>query len=376
MNNSNDKIPNNPQNENTIGFEFEDKIQDAWNPNDGQFFIGNSETQTQTLTFRDGTTQSRNSQITKVDGVNAYSQIPSLYPGLGIKSKFYPQEGLNKETGKMPLGQFNPEPWREYVERNKMGFKSYPAAKQGKTPLVSPYPSGVETSTTWDYAVHTTVRDLKRELGRGMGARTNKYILELDIPTSPSPGFETLNILCQATSFPQRNMSVATVWRMGRKYNLRGEVDYGGSWTLTFVDDSELSIRRALDRWHIDIDDSKLQGTALNGLYDSRNQKLSSNEDLRFSREQGLKGYTLPPYKEYERSLANYQTDIKVFQLDQVGNRIMGYLMQNAFISEIAQIDYGDDQENQLTKFSCTITFSEFLPLVDHTMYFDIKRQY
>lgn len=371
MNNSNDKIPTDL---NTTGFEFKDQIQDSWNPNDGQFFIGKGKEDTKILESSKGKPKHRETQITKVSGVDAYSQYASLYPGIGVPTKFHPQPGL-QDNGKMPPGGFNPEPYREYVERNKMGFKSYPKAKEGHTPLISPYPSGVQTSTTWDYAVHTTVRDLKRELGRGMGARTNKYILELDIPTDNHLGFEKLNILCQATSFPQKNMSVATVWRMGRKYNLRGEADFGGSWTLTFVDDSNLSIRKALEKWHIDIDDSIIQDEALNGIYDPIRTKLTNQtQDLRYSREMGIKDLTRHPRKRgYEPSKPRYQTDVKVFQLDQVGNRIMGYLFQNAFISEISQIDYADDSENQLTKFSCTISFSEFVPLVDDTMFWHIK---
>lgn len=367
MNNSNDKVPNG---ENTTGFPFQDQIQDAWNPNDGQFFKGKAPEDTEILESSKNNPRSRKSQITKVDGVEAYSQYASLYPGYGQLQQFSPQPGLDKSTGKMPPGKTIYEPQRPYVERNKMGFESHPQAKFPRIPKISPYPSNKEDSTTYDFAVHTTVRDLKYALGQGMGARTNKYILELDIP-SGGPSLEKLNILCQATSFPQRNMTPATVWRMGRKYNLRGEVDYGGSWTLTFVDDSTMSVRRALDSWHIFTDDSKIQDTALQGLYDSIAQKLSGSKDLRRMRTRfgNYKGG-----KEYHPAIPSYQTDIKVFQLDQVGNRIMGYLIQNAFITEISQIDYGDDQENQLTKFSVTITFSEFLPLVGSGMFFDIKK--
>lgn len=389
MNNSNDQIPKrksevagNPLGmDDTTGFQYRDlkdpNIQEAWDPNDGQFFLGNPVENTDVLQSTKNEPKSRNSQITKVDGVKAYSQVPSLYPGMGIPGKFHPQLGLVKETGKMPPGALNPEPWKEYVERNKFGFKNYPRDKYGRTPPISPYPSNVEDSTAWDFSVHTTIRDLKGELGVGMGARTNKYILELDIPTVFDPGFETLNILCQATSFPARSMNVATVWRMGRKYNLRGEVDYGGSWTLTFVEDSNMSVRKALDAWHVDIDDSTIQREALNNLYDLTENKLMSRpEDLRFSREQSLRSPSLPAAPGYGRSLPNYQTDIKVFQLDQVGNRIMGYLLQNAFISGIEQTDYADDQLDTLTKTTCTITFSEFMILSDHTMQFDIKKQF
>lgn len=356
MNNSNDKL----------GIPGHDGAIDAWSPNDGQYFKGKKE---QTNPY------DRNSEITKVDGVEAFSQIQSLYKGLAKHQAFIPQPGLNTETGKMPPGKMNPEPQRPYVERNKMGFKQYgPIPMAGKYPSISPEANNISDSTTASTAIHTTIRDLKWELNRGMGSRTNKYVLEFDLPISDAPGLPTLNVLCQATSFPQRNMNVATLWRFGRKYNLRGETEYGGTWTLTFVDDSEMTIRKAMDRWFIDIDDSKLQGTGLERIYLTKEAKIEHSEvDLK-PREQAFKfdyfaNAAVHLGKEYAPSRPLYQTDIRVYQLDQVGNKTMGYLMQNAFISEISQIDYGDDQENQLTKFSITISFSEFLPLANQTLF-------
>lgn len=356
MNNANDKL----------GIPKFDGVVDAWDTNDGQYFKGKAEQHNP---------YPRNSEITKVDGVNAYSQIQSLYKGMAKHQSFVPQPGLNTETGKMPPGKLNPEPPRPYVERNKMGFKPYgPIGMAGSHPVISPEASNISDSTTASTAIHTTIRDLKRELNRGAGSRTNKYVLEFDMPIKDAPGVATLNVLCQATSFPQRNMTVATLWRFGRKYNLRGETDYGGSWTLTFVDDSEMTLRKAMDKWHIDIDDSKLQGTGLERIYLKKEEKIKHSEiDLK-PREQGFKydyfsNARVRLGKEYEPSRPLYQTDIRVYQLDQVGNKTMGYLMQNAFISEISQIDYGDDQADQLTKFSITITFSEFLPLADETLF-------
>lgn len=352
---SNDKQGN-------AGFEFGEGVIDHWKPNDGQYFEGKAEVIDP---------YARNSEITKVDGVEAYSQVSSLYKGKGQLTEFVPQPGLNTETGKMPPGRTNYEPQRPYVEREKSGFKPLgPYNKAGRTPIISPQTSNVSDSTTSDNAIHTTIRDLKKELNIGAGSRTNKYVLEFDLPNNEAPSIQTLNVLCQATSFPQKQMTTATLWRMGRKYNLRGEVEYGGTWTLTFVDDSLMSVRKAIESWHIDIDDSALQGTALNGIYASTERKLIHNERDLVPREQGNKfAYFGNGMSEaYRPSRPAYQTDIRVWQLDQVGNKTMGYLMQNAFVSEISQIDYGDDQENQLTKFSITITFSEFIPLWGRTI--------
>ena len=348
-------------------YEFRKGFIDSDHPNTGQYYKG--------AEIKEPLVQNK---ITKVDGVNAYSQQASLYKGLSAHQPFHPQEGLDTRYGTMPRGTEIMEPPRYSPPRNKSGFKPQgPYSSEGRTPKVSPLPSGIQDSTTWANAIHTTYRDLKAELNTGIGARTNKYVLELEVPISGSPSIKSLNILCQSVSFPQRSMTSASVWRFGRKYNLRGETNFGDTCTIEFVDDSLLSVRRSLDRWFIDIDDSKLQDEGLTGLYRAPLEKLKgvglSGREMNAKMDWAgsSRSYNTGFSKEYNTSTPGYQTDIRVFQLDQVGNKISGYLMQNAFISEISQIEYRDDKENELTKFTAGITFSEFLPLsIDHnTLY-------
>lgn len=365
MNNANDKLGD-------VGFEFREGVQDAWKPNDGQHFKGYEEAIDPYVREGGG------SEIIKVDGVEAYSQTASLYKGTGVHTPFVPQPGLDVRIGRMPPGKANFEPKRQKYPRQQSGFAPQgPYDDATRVPVISPLPTGIETSTTNAEAIHTTVRDLKRELNIGKGSRTNKYVLEIDIPVHPAPGVETLNILCLSTSFPERKQHTASVWRFGRKYNLRGETDYGGTWAITFVDDSALSIRKALDAWAIDIDDSSLQDTALNKLYLREKQKMARNDEDSRPREQGVKTDwyqaatqfvgRLPKY--YESSKPRYQTDIRVYQLDQVGNKTMGYLIQNAFLSEISNIEYADEKQNELTQMTATITFSEFVPLTGNSLF-------
>ena len=43
-------------------------------------------------------------------------------------------------------------------------------------------------------------------------------------------------------------------------------------------------------------------------------------------------------------------------------------VMQNAFVSDIGAVDYGDDKQNELVTYPVTFTYSEFLPLTDKTL--------
>ena len=81
-----------------------------------------------------------------------------------------------------------------------------------------------------------TITDLKKHLGPGLGLRKNKYLIEI-----PVPGIEgrTLNILCRSAGLPERTITTQSLWHKGRKYNVRGETDYGGTYDVSILDDSK-----------------------------------------------------------------------------------------------------------------------------------------
>ena len=90
----------------------------------------------------------------------------------------------------------------------------------------------------------TTINDLKNALNGG--SKKNKFLVELSYSEADS---RKLNLLCKTANFPSKSISPVSTWYHGRKYNMRAEVDYGGSIDLTFLDDDELSIRKFFDEW-------------------------------------------------------------------------------------------------------------------------------
>lgn len=320
-------------------------------------------------------------KLTKVNGVTAFSQASSLYKGKGNLGEFWVDPKVDPNTGKVPPQGRVDYPYPTYTgPREQLGLTPY----QGRTtadrhPIISPEANRDEDTTVHPEAIHTTWRDLRAQLNRGAGVRTNKFLLEFSIPLHNATHPWKWNILCKATSFPQRSMHTASMWRFGRKYNLRGETNFNDTWTLTFEDDSTLALRKDFDRWFKEIDDTRLQFTALDVYSNMGNpvKRLETKTVDLFEREDtaefDLGGFlgdmvTSLIRPEYAPSAPNYQTDIKVYQLDQTGNKVMGYVMQNAFISDIGAVDYGDEKQNELVTFPVTFTFSEFLPLVDATL--------
>lgn len=217
-----------------------------------------------------------------------------------------------------------------------------------------------------------TIQDLKKQLGPGLGLRKNKYLIEIPIPTIEN---EKLNILCRSAGLPERNIITTSVFHKGRKYNMRGETDYGGTYEVSIVDDSSMKIRKAFDKWMKKVDDSKPVGTGgfasfEAGINDVLNVVKSGVEVAN-----QIKGAIENPMDviggfflglldaEGAASVAKYQTDINIWQLSQNGEKVYGYKLQNAFPSQVGIVTLDDADDNTLSEFSITFTFSEFLPL-------------
>ena len=222
-----------------------------------------------------------------------------------------------------------------------------------------------------------TISDLKKHLGPGLGLRKNKYLLEI-----PMPGVDgrTIDILCRSTGLPERTSSTTTVFHKGRKYNMRGETDYGGNFEISILDDSDMSIRKNFDDWLKLIDDTKPKnnsvfsgasyekgaGAALDVIQSGLtvanqvNNITKNNESL----QQAVGDFFIGVLDSGQAApVASYQTDINVWQLNAQDEKIYGYKLQNAFPSSIGIVTLEDSAENELSEFSVVFTFSEFLPL-------------
>ena len=191
-----------------------------------------------------------------------------------------------------------------------------------------------------------TIQDLKKNLGDSLGLRKNKYLLEVPLSTATTGYGNQLNVLCQATSLPERNMSTTSVYMTGRKYNVRGETEYQGTYEISLVDDSSMNLRKEFDSWMFSVDNSN------NSTSDNMNNPS---------------GDGLPYIQPLNAGLFNlnnsYQADIKIWQLDANGNPVYGYALQNAFPSSIGTVELDDSNQSEMSQFSVTLTYSEMIPI-------------
>ena len=189
-----------------------------------------------------------------------------------------------------------------------------------------------------------TIQDLKKNLGDSLGARKNKYLIEIPFPDTSGFG-RIVNILCMSTALPERNNSSTSIYMTGRKYNLRGETEYPGTYDISMTDTSDMKLRKDFDAWLNSVD----------------NTNILSSEYVSGEGQPLIKTLSDFSINNIEN---NYQTDIKIWQLDTNGYPQYGYLLQNAFPTSLGAVELADDAADSLLDFSVTITYSEMIPLV------------
>lgn len=213
-----------------------------------------------------------------------------------------------------------------------------------------------------------TISDLKKELGPGLGLRKNKYMIEI-----PVPGVEgrKINILCRSTSLPERIIQTTDAYYKGRRYKMRAETDFPGTYSISILDDSDMSIRQVFDAWLTLVDNTKPKddgilgvignnatelGDAISGVINAFNTLKSS-----FEVDDGLSFLLNGITGNY--GSVNYQTTVNIWQLDNLNNKVYGYQLQNAFPTTVGTVELDDSDENTLSEFSVEFTYSEFIPL-------------
>ena len=187
----------------------------------------------------------------------------------------------------------------------------------------------------------TTIEQLRQIVG--MGVRKNKYLIQVPLSGKTGSG-SLLNILCQATALPERSNSSTSFYMAGRKYNVRGETEFPGTYDITVIDDLNATLRKEFDKWLNSVDNTSRGYQHVSGDGAANVEVFSGNE--------------LSTYE------SRYQYDIKVWQLDVNGNKIYGYMLQNCFPTSLGSIELSDEADNGLSEFSVSLTYSEMIPII------------
>ena len=160
------------------------------------------------------------------------------------------------------------------------------------------------------------ITDFKSKLSGG-GARANLFEVVLSFPDSaPTSGnvLDKSRFLIKTAALPASTIGPVNVPFRGRILKIAGDRTFE-SWTVTVINDTDFSIRSALENWI----------NSINRVSDGT-------------------GATDP---------ALYQADAFVYQLDRDGSTLRAYHMYDIFPTNIAQIALSTETTDAIEEFTC-----------------------
>ena len=167
------------------------------------------------------------------------------------------------------------------------------------------------------------VERFKSALTNG-GARPNQFAVQLSFPTyvaNASLAVARAPFLVSVAELPGQTVNPAIVQYRGREVKFVGDRVYA-PWTITVLNDAEMSIRTAMEQW-------------MNGMEDYANK---------FGR--------LQP--------SEYQRDMQVFQLDRNGNALKSYNIINGFPVDLSPVALDFGANDQISSFTVTFQYQHF----------------
>jgi hypothetical protein len=168
------------------------------------------------------------------------------------------------------------------------------------------------------------VERFKSALTNG-GLRPNQFAVQISFPTyvpGAALAVSRSPFLVNIAELPGQTVNPAVVLYRGREVKFSGDRIYA-PWTMTALNDSQLSVRNGLEAW------------------------MSGMEDLQ------TKTGRLNP--------AEYQRNIDIFQLDRNGNILKSYTLLDAFPVDLTPVALDFGANDTISTFSCTWQYQSFV---------------
>ena len=168
------------------------------------------------------------------------------------------------------------------------------------------------------------VERFKSALTNG-GMRPNQFAVQLSFPTYVAGSATAVSkapFLVSVAELPGQIVNPAIVLYRGREVKFAGDRIYA-PWTITVLNDSQMSVRNAVEQW------------------------MSGIEDLQ------TKIGRLNP--------AEYQRNLDVFQLDRNGNILKSYTLLDCFPVDISPVGLDFGANDQISNFTITWQYQSFV---------------
>ena len=167
------------------------------------------------------------------------------------------------------------------------------------------------------------VERFKSALTNG-GARPNQFAVQLSFPTyvtGATLAVARAPFLVSVAELPGQTVNPAIVQYRGREVKFVGDRVYA-PWTITVLNDAEMSIRTAMEQW---------MG--------------------------GMEDYAT---KTGRQQPSDYQRDMQVFQLDRNGNALKAYNIINGFPVDLSPVAVDFGANDQISSFTVTFQYQHF----------------
>ena len=156
------------------------------------------------------------------------------------------------------------------------------------------------------------VDDFKSKL-RGGGARPNLFKASLNFPAYAGGDVELSSFLCKTAALPVSEMALVTVPFRGRQLKIAGDRTFA-NWTVTIINDTDFSVRDAMERW-------------MNGI----------------NAHQANTGLSNP---------VDYEADLSVDQLDRNGDVLKTYNFRGCFPTNVSEIALSYETNDVVEEFT------------------------
>lgn len=160
------------------------------------------------------------------------------------------------------------------------------------------------------------------KLTLGMGARANKYRVVIN-GVGGGPFGEYIDILAKSTTIPGRSVADIEVWNQGRLTVVAGDASFDGTWSVTFMDTEDHSLRKKFIAW-MEYIDSVI-----------KHDREASNH-------------------------SNYMTTAEVHQLSTVDNsKTASYVFEDIWPKNISDSSL-DDSNSELIEFTVEFNYTSW----------------
>jgi hypothetical protein len=156
------------------------------------------------------------------------------------------------------------------------------------------------------------VDDFKSKLTGG-GARANMFKATVNFPGYAGGDVELTSFLIKAAQLPSSVIAPITIPFRGRQLQIAGDRTFE-PWSITIINDSNMSVRNAFERW-------------MNGINQHANNTGLSNP-------------------------TDYQADMIVEQLNKAGEVTKRYDFRGTFPTNVSSIEVSYDSENAIEEFT------------------------